>query len=276
MQLAADIGHVLPMNPRTLKPLLPFDDASSDPDTIAAWFDRWPWCAIGVVAGPAGLAVLDLEHASKGGADGFSTIAALQEAVAPLPETRVHRTKSGGAHLVFALPRGTSIRSAQGKLRGASKAAPGIDIVAGRAVLRWPPMPGYTLLHDRPVETLPAAWIVALSDPPPPIVAPMPRRMQREDGGRGYALKALELEACELAELGAGRNCALARAAFKLGQLCPPLYTSEIEASLVQACEVNGSWREHGQRPCIATIARGLRSGMDCPRVIDRSAQCRT
>lgn len=270
LSVAAELGHVLPLHPRTRVPLVAFDRATGDPETIAAWWARWPDAGYGVRADLARLVALDLEHPRKAGADGRATLRVLEARIGALPATREHATKSGGAHLVFGLPRGVALRAAQRLIRGLGEGAPGLDVVAGRAVLRWPPTSGYAVAVDAPVAPLPTAWIAALSEPPEP-ARPDPIVIG-EGRERRYALAALEAEACELAQRAELRNCALTRAAFRLGQLCPPLAASEIEGVLLLALEANGALREHGRRACLGTIARGLRAGMKSPRTIRSAA----
>lgn len=273
---AADFGDVLPLS-RDRKPLVSFDEATSDPEHIAALWERWPDAGVGLCAWSASLVVLDVEHESKNGEDGYATLARLEREVGPLPPTRTHATKSGGEHRVFSLDRELHppLRSSQGVLRRDGISAPGLDIVTGRAVLRWPPTPGYTIKRKghRPegtmdggggCERLPDAWVAAINEPPAPPAKPI--YVETQADGRAYAMAAMMGEVRELAALGAGRNCALTKSAYVLGQLCPPLGENEIEAFLLECCEHNGSLKEHGRRSCVATIARGVRAGQKNPR----------
>lgn len=266
LRVAADVGPIVPLAPRTHRPLVAFDRASTDPETIADWYDREPLAGIGVAAWLARLVALDLESPAKGGANGFATFAELLRVIGPLPPTRKHRTKSGGVHLIYSLPPGVTLRSSQSLIRGRDLAAPGLDVVAGRAVLRWPGTKGYTRANDREVATLPATWIAALSDPP----ARDHERAHVEVGEgreRRYALAGLEAEALAVADLAAGRNVALTRSAFRLGRLSPPLLVSEILDALRHACAVNGALKEHGERRCVDTIMRAVRAGSAKPRL---------
>lgn len=269
---AADFGDVIPLS-ADRKPLVPFSSATADAEQIEKLWSKWPDAGVGLCAWAAGLLVIDVEHERKAGADGYATVDRLEREIGPLPPTRVHATKSGGEHRVYALDRGVILRSAQGVIRRTGASARGVDIVTGRSVLRWPPTPGYTI--KRPGEgvsmdgggfcaPLPPAWIEALSDPPPE--PPKPVYVESESDGRVYALAALAGEVKELAALAAGRNCALTKSAYVLGQLSPPLQPSEIEQMLLGACEINGSLKEHGLRACTATILRGVRAGQSNPR----------
>jgi hypothetical protein len=272
---AADFGDVLPLSPGR-KPLVTFDRATSEPEAIAALWQEHPGAGVGVAAWSARLIELDVEHPGKGHGDGRDTLARLERQIGPLPPTRTHATKTGGLHLVFALPPGATLRSAHCLIRGEGIAAPGLDIIAGRAVLRWPPTPGYTIERTGAGHTmdgaggaalLPERWIRALSDPP---TLPVSRVvLTAEDRGRRYVLAALERESVAIAAVSAGRNTALTRSAFRLGQLCPSLRLDEIEASLMLASKANGSIRDHGARVCLSTIRRQVMKGSQIPRFIE-------
>lgn len=249
----------VPMRPESLRPMVAFDEAVA---TIDELHRRWPGCAVGVRADVAELLVIDVDV--KNGAPGLETIKLLQRELGPLPPTRTHRTRSGGWHLVFdAVP---GVRSAQGTLRGAQRPAPGVDVVAGRALIRWAPgTRGYNVARAMAPVALPIEWQRALIDPPES-ERPARREPPAEDNrARRYALAALEREGLELERTGAMRNCALARAAGVLGQL-HALSSEEITAVLLAACEANGALKEHGRRACQQTIARGLRWGRAHPR----------
>ncbi|MEM9194317.1 MAG: bifunctional DNA primase/polymerase [Myxococcota bacterium] len=254
----APAGVYVPLHPKKLVPLAAFDEAVS---TAGELEQRWPGCAVGVRADRAGLLVVDVDV--KNDAPGPETMRRLQAMLGALPRTRVHRSRSGGWHLLFrAVP---GVRSAQGTLRGRKEPATGVDIVAGRAVIRWAPgTPGYRLASNRPIAELPEAWAHALRDPPAePREASIP---SGDSPARRYALAALEKEYVELAGTTAMRNCALTRAAGCLGQLVPQLTSQEITEALLLACQQNDSYREHGERVCRKTIERGLKWGMANPR----------
>ncbi len=126
--------RVLPVRGKT--PLLPAwsrpdgsGAASTAPDTICAWWTRWPHASVGVATGPAsGLAVLDIDPRSGG----IEALAALEERVGPLPGTVVNLTGGGGIHLLYAHPgrRVTSRARALG---------PGLDVKADGGMIVAPP-----------------------------------------------------------------------------------------------------------------------------------------
>jgi len=103
--------------------------ASTDPDTIHAWWTRWPAANVGVATGPASsLAVLDIDPRS-GGNESF---AALEGRVGPLPGTVTSLTGGGGLHLLFAHP-GRRVTSRARSL------GPGLDVKADGGMVVAPP-----------------------------------------------------------------------------------------------------------------------------------------
>lgn len=120
-------------------------------------------------------------------------------------------------------------------------------------------------MTDVPVAELPAQWALALADP---IVEPRPRAPAPvgDERARRYAVVVLEREVAALAARTTGRNCALTRVAFRLGQFVSMLTVEEIEEQLVAACEMNGALKEHGLRACVGTIRRGVSAGAKSPR----------
>jgi hypothetical protein len=253
---------VLPLSAER-KPLVPFAEASRNWLDIERLWSRFPSAGVGVGAWE-GLLVVDVEHPDKGGADGFATMRRLVAEVGPLKRTRAHRTKSGGMHYVFAVPVEAGLRSSQGRLHGGIE-APGVDIVTGRAVLRWPPTAGYVIVDARQPAPLPAPWLRALTEPPRPAPKPVELTGAKEER---YALAVLEREAADHAALGAGRNVALTSAAARVGSLVHLLGEDRATAALLAACEANGSLKEHGRKACEQTIRRGLRYGARTPRVL--------
>lgn len=260
-----DIGDALAWGPALplvriegrIRPLVAFDLATDDEATLRRMLaeTRAP-IGVGIVASAARLVVIDVDHPSKGHGDGAATMRELQARICPLPLTRTHRTKSGGWQLVFEAP-AAPVRSAQRELRGAGIEAPGVDIVAGHAMLRWPPTLGYTIARNIPSARLPTQWVAALRDR----VAPAEPAVPSEPPHEAYARVALERVTAALSQLGGDRNVSLNAAAYRLGRMCPPLDKGDVVAALVGACELNGSWKEHGSRSCLGSIKRGLRAG---------------
>ncbi len=260
ISIGATVGAVMPIHPATRKPLVAFARATREASGIERLWAEFPQAAPGVLASSASLIAIDVESPAKGGANGFATLNELLRTVGPLAPTRKHRTKSGGAHLIYRTV--GKHQSAHQLLRNLSLAAPGIDIVTGHACLRWPPTPGYSAANDREIANLPEAWEHAIATPPPP----PPSAYGTSDHSRSYALGALRGEANGLADVSAQRNPSLARSAFRLGQLIPAITIAEIEDVLLEACRANDSAKAHGEAACRSTIRRCAKAGSQHPR----------
>lgn len=258
---ALRFGRVMPLSAER-KPLLAYAEAFADEVAVHRFYDANYATGVGVLTDHR-YVVLDVESVAKKGEDGFATLDRLEHLFGRV-DSRSHRTKSGGLHLICRQPPGLAIRSAQGEVRGAGFRAPGLDIVAGNAVMRWIGTPGYELQADSEIAMLPDGWCSALVDPPQQHAEERPIE-PGEKRDRKYAVAALRNEGVELARISAQRNVALAKSAFKLGRLSPPLRYDEIEAVLLAACEVNGSLREHGMRSCRGTILRCATAGQQRP-----------
>jgi Bifunctional DNA primase/polymerase, N-terminal len=104
-----------------------FKNASKDADAVRDLWQRGPGPLIGMPTGEAsGLFVIDLDTSRHPEATEW-----LERNAPYLPETREHRTKSGGLHLFFKYP--GDLRSSAGKL------ARGVDTRGdGGYVIWWP------------------------------------------------------------------------------------------------------------------------------------------
>ena len=95
-----------------------FKAAATDPAHIIAAFDRPGAVLIGVPTGIiSGWLAIDVDI--RPGRNGMDW---LDENSSALPPTRTHKTRSGGLHLIFAVPSGYEIRNS------VSRVAPGIDV----------------------------------------------------------------------------------------------------------------------------------------------------
>ena len=226
--------------------------ASTDPATITPWWQRWPDANIG---GRTGIVfdVCDVDST-----EGIAAVRALLGAghgAAPLV-----RTGSGGWHLLYA-PTGLGNRT---------KFIPGTDWrgVGGYVVL--PPSMhatgqryAFTRLIQGELPAVPPALLAALA-PAVPAAAP---RTPRPAVARptGYGPAALDRETRALAGVQeGGRNHALNRAAFNLGQLIPAGYVTEADA----VTELTAAALRMGltEREAARTIASGLTAGQRHPR----------
>lgn len=136
-----------------------FEDASSDPEQVRAWWEAHPAAGVGVATGePSGLFVVDVD-AQKGGARVWKE---LTEQHGKVPKTAATLTGGGGSHLLFRHP--GDVPSSTGKL------GEHIDVRGdgGYAVLPPSPHPSgrpYRWLFPPEKTPLaePPAWLVELA-----------------------------------------------------------------------------------------------------------------
>jgi len=125
--------HTFPLRAYGKAPAIPksaggngYLDATTDRDTITAWWRQYPACNIGLHPGPSGIVVIDVDvkarpdGTSKVGAETYAAL--LAEHGQEHTETYTVRTWSGGAHYYYALPDGVRVGSTNGTL------GPDIDI----------------------------------------------------------------------------------------------------------------------------------------------------
>ena len=125
-----------------------FKDASTDAAVIARWWSRWPDALIGVPTGLRFVVVdVDLQHRE----------AQHWYARANLPPTRMHVTRSGGRHILFAPHAG--IRCS------ASKIWRHVDTRGAGGFIIWWPACGREVMHANVLALVPA-WIVRALEQP--------------------------------------------------------------------------------------------------------------
>lgn len=82
-----------------------FEDATTDPAVITAWWHEWPRANVAIATGAPGPDVLDVDRKPDG--DGFAALNRLKRAGLLTGAAMLVRTRSGGLHVYFA---GTSQR----------------------------------------------------------------------------------------------------------------------------------------------------------------------
>jgi hypothetical protein len=120
---------IFPCHPETKAPLVAggFKAASSDPAQLARWTELYPNCLWGVPTGAvSGFDALDIDP--RNGGDKWLK-------GQKLPRTRVHKTRSGGVHLLFKHTPG--LRNSAGLL------ASGVDVRADGGYIIWWPAHGF-------------------------------------------------------------------------------------------------------------------------------------
>lgn len=224
-------------------------NASTDPATLAAWWATWPGANIGGLTGHV-FDVCDVD-----GPDGVAAVAPLLGA----SQGRVPlvRTGSGGWHLLFK-PTGLGNRV---------RFLPGTDWRGKGGYVVLPPSlhvsgSRYTQARHGDLTHVPEALIQALTPPAAPVRAAAHPTLARL-AGYGPAALAREAETVVATREG-GRNHALNRAAYSLGQL---IATGELTEEAVTvdllAAAAKAGLEEH---EAAHTIASGIRAGIRNPR----------
>jgi hypothetical protein len=77
-----------------------FQDATTDPVAIRAWWDRWPDANVAIATGSPGPDVLDVDMKPDG--NGFAALNKLKRAGILAGASALVRTRSGGVHIYFA------------------------------------------------------------------------------------------------------------------------------------------------------------------------------
>jgi hypothetical protein len=235
-----------------------FNDATHDAVEIQRQFASPGAAMIGVPTGDmSGFFCLDLDVKNGGG--GLEWLAANQHR---LPDTRRHKTRSGGVHLLFAMPQGRIIRNSAGRI------AAGVDVRGNGGYIIAPPSPGY--LVDEAMAPAPApAWLLDLIDPPKAPEAPRPTPAPRQSGdGTRYGLTALDNE-CQaiLSAPDGAKHDTLNRAAFSIGGLVAAGELAEGPAFAALASALAGIRHRCEDFPAAQkTLAGAFRAGMAKPR----------
>lgn len=218
LDLAAAGWEVFPLIENTKRPLTAHGvkDATTDADTIRAWWERNPGANLGLAPG-ADLLVLDVD--TKHGIDGHNTLTGFEFVHGELPPTRTTETPSGGWHLYFKKPPELRIKNRVNVRPGLDVRTLGGYLVAPPSVIDGKP---YRWLNDAPMADAPP-WLVALvteeKQPAPPMAPQAPTAAPR--GARDtYTQRAIDRATSDVLSAGPGeRNNELNAAAYGLARL---------------------------------------------------------
>src|SRR6516162_11199071 len=160
-----------------------FKDATKDPEQLKALWQRFPGSLVGVPTGEASsVFVLDIDSTKHRAADEW-----LERHAPYLPETRMHRTRSGGLHFLF--------KHEPGFKNSASKLAAGVDTRGEGGFIIWWPFhlginAGHQLISLAPVPE----WLLKALQPQPPSrkVIPFPKIARTRFGNVDSAKARLE------------------------------------------------------------------------------------
>ena len=190
LDLAAAGWEVFPLVENTKRPLTAHGvkDATTDADTIRAWWERNPEANLGLAPG-ADVLVLDVD--TKHGIDGHDTLTGLEFVHGELPPTRTTETPSGGWHLYFKKPPELRVKNRVNVRSGLDVRTLGGYLVAPPSVIDGKP---YRWLNDAPMADAPP-WLVALvteeKQPAPPMAPQAPTAAPRGEHDR-YTQRAIE------------------------------------------------------------------------------------
>lgn len=123
--------RVFPLKTRNKVPLTEHGllDATTDPATIARWWDQWPYANVGIATGAeSGIVAIDVDPRHTGDV----TLRDLELEHGELPETPRNLTGGGGEHYLFKHP-GGRIKS------GANVLGLGVDVKADGGYIVAPP-----------------------------------------------------------------------------------------------------------------------------------------
>lgn len=130
LEYAARGWHVFPVKPGAKAPRTRngWHDATTDAETIRAWWDRWPTANIGLALAPSGLVALDVDVA--GDKLGRESLAALEADHGDLSSGLMQRSARGGLHVLFQAPPEADVH--------ALALRPGIDLIHTGYILAAP------------------------------------------------------------------------------------------------------------------------------------------
>jgi hypothetical protein len=135
-----------------------FKDGTTDWDAIQAMWARHPGELVGVATGAmSGVSVLDIDRKHR---EAWQWWAQHRERLLP---TRVHRTRSGGLHLLY--------RDREGLRNSESLICRGIDVRGDGGYIIWWPAAGFPVLEDNGIRAWPE-WLMPLLQPAPaPVIS---------------------------------------------------------------------------------------------------------
>lgn len=244
------------------------DDATTDAATVAAWWQRRPNANIGAACGVL-FDVLDVD-----GPEGAQSLDALFPEGWPATIAEVGTPRPGGRHL-YVPPMGAPVKA---NLRRAvdTRGAGGYVVLPPSVLVEHPDNTAagtYRWEGDPPsfgpadLATVKACkpWRKVWEAPTPSIAPAAPRApLTPSQGTTRYGARVLDDEAATVAATTpGGRNDALNRAGFKVGQLVPHEVTeADAVAVLLDAARACGLAEAEAR----ATLASGLGKGRQHPR----------
>jgi hypothetical protein len=236
-----------------------FKDASAEPAELRRLWRRYGGPLVGLPTGARnGFDVLDIDP--RHGGDAWFALERDR-----LPETRLHRTRSTGMHILFQHRHG--IRNSE------SKIAPGVDVRGEGGYAIWWPGFGGEVEHAAPLAEWPE-WLVAILMPPPaPRRQGAPSRLPDAIAHRrAAAILAASLTRLRTAP-GGQRHFRLRAAACTLGGLAEVAGISDADAEReLMAAVLAAGGDAVNERNAQATIRWGLSKGRAAPLTMEGRA----
>lgn len=225
LDLAAEGFPVFPCA-STKKPTAPhgFHNATTDIPSVIELWRLHPGELIGVPTGAiTGLDVVDLDF------DHLRARLWLHLNQSRLPQTRTHKTRRGGLHLLF--------RHYDGMACSTNKVCVGVDVRADGGYAIWWPAAGLAIPSEAPPAEWPE-WLLAQALPrlpatvPTPMAAPPRRREVRGEGGirhYGYVARSRAIERILTAPNGL-QEATINRESFSIGTLIAANFVDKDDA----------------------------------------------
>jgi hypothetical protein len=229
-------------------------DATTDEATIRRWWEAAPTANVAIATGSvSGLYVVDVDVPSS-------------EVMPLLPTTWTARTRGGGWHYIYAVTEAlpnTNKKAANSVHADADTRGEGGYILVYPSVIDGK---AYTWVNDVEPAPLPQ-WIA--DKVRPKAETRLATRQMFQMVSTSWAGKALEEECQKVASTGeGGRNEALNRAAFKVGQIVAGGHLSASQAG--QALDSAAAECGLPERERRSTIERSIKAGMASPRHPER------
>lgn len=225
-----------------------FQDATTDPEQLKAWWNKWPEASIGFAL-PEDMVVLDIDVKHNVGKYGDESLAAFEEEHGDLPETILSLTGGGGLQYFFTVDK---------PVKNATDLLPSIDVRTKGGYVILPPSHHesgndyeWEAMHE-PTTTapvmLPESLYKLMTAQKPRTTKELPKQIV--EGGRNDTLFRL---ACSLRSKGLTETEILAAISQANQDRCaPPLPDREVTELVKSAARYDCGGEQH--RPTVPAV----------------------